>query len=53
MADLLKRRNVSVACLQETRWKGNSARLISEGYKLFYAGESSGRNGVGIVLDEE
>ena len=39
--------------MQETRWKGNSARLIGEGYKLFYTGESSGRNGVGIIMSEK
>ena len=29
-----------------------SAWLIGEGYKLFYVGDSSGRNGVGVVLNE-
>src|SRR6185295_9580101 len=50
---MLRKRHVKVGCLQETRWRGNSAREIGEGYKLFYAGESSGRNGVGVVVDSD
>ena len=53
VAELLRKRNVKIGCLQETRWRGNSAREIGEGYKLFYAGESSGRNGVGVVVDSD
>jgi len=29
------------------------AREIGEGYKLFYSGGREGRNGVGIILNEE
>lgn len=36
------------------RWKGNKARELGEGYKLFYSGTNDeGRNGVGIILNEE
>ncbi|KAI5720850.1 hypothetical protein M8J77_012470 [Diaphorina citri] len=54
VADLMARRRIQVLCVQETRWKGNSARELGDGFKLFYSGtDSRGRNGVGIVLDKE
>ncbi|KAK3506985.1 hypothetical protein QTP70_034266 [Hemibagrus guttatus] len=37
----------------ETRWKGSKARSIGAGFKLFYYGVDSKRNGVGVVLKEE
>ncbi|GJX12542.1 aminopeptidase M1 [Tanacetum coccineum] len=33
----------------ETKWKGTSTRE-GNGYKLWYSGSSSGRNGVGVIL---
>ncbi|XP_047533422.1 uncharacterized protein LOC125068366 [Vanessa atalanta] len=51
LADVLKRRRINAACLQETKWKGARAREIGEGYKLFYCGSDGKKNGVGIVLD--
>src|SRR4029079_18832340 len=53
VAELLRERNVKIECVQETRWRRSSAREIGEGYKLFYAGESSGRNGVGVIVDSD
>ncbi|KAK3559092.1 hypothetical protein QTP86_004122 [Hemibagrus guttatus] len=38
---------------RETRWKGSKARSIGAGFKLFYYGVDSKRNGVGVVLKEE
>ncbi|VDP27898.1 unnamed protein product [Heligmosomoides polygyrus] len=49
VADLMKRRRIQVLCLQETRWKGAKAREIGEGVKLYYSGEDTKRNGVGIA----
>ncbi|KAK3506247.1 hypothetical protein QTP70_012801 [Hemibagrus guttatus] len=37
----------------ETRWMGSKARSIGAGFKLFYYGVDSKRNGVGVVLKEE
>ncbi|KAK3524445.1 hypothetical protein QTP70_029322 [Hemibagrus guttatus] len=37
----------------ETRWKGSKAHSIGAGFKLFYYGVDSKRNGVGVVLKEE
>ncbi|XP_064095658.1 uncharacterized protein LOC135207762 [Macrobrachium nipponense] len=54
IADLMKTRQVDILCVQETRWKGNKARELGEGYKMFYSGANKeGRNGVGIILSSE
>ncbi|VDP16557.1 unnamed protein product [Heligmosomoides polygyrus] len=52
VADLMRRRRVQVLCLQETRWKGEKAKEIGEGVKLYYNGEDTKRNGVGIAVAE-
>ena len=53
---MLTRRKVDICCLQETRWRGGSARKI-EGknsiYKFFWSGDQSGLGGVGILLAEK
>ncbi|KAK3532943.1 hypothetical protein QTP70_004549 [Hemibagrus guttatus] len=49
----MERREVDILCVQETRWKGSKARSIGAGFKLFYYGVDSKRNGVGVVLKEE
>ncbi|KAK3545423.1 hypothetical protein QTP70_007402 [Hemibagrus guttatus] len=49
----MERRKVDILCVQETRWKGCKARSIGAGFKLFYYGVDSKRNGVGVVLKEE
>ena len=46
----MMRRKIEVMCVQETRWKGKSARELGEGYKIFYSGEKNGMNGVGVIL---
>nr|XP_016509857.1 PREDICTED: craniofacial development protein 2-like [Nicotiana tabacum] len=43
---------VNIACVQETRWVGSRARY-ADGYKLWYSGVRKGKNGVGILVDEE
>ncbi|KAK3530562.1 hypothetical protein QTP86_027920 [Hemibagrus guttatus] len=53
LADLMERRKVDILCVQETRWKGSKAHSIGAGFKLFYYGVDSKRNGVGVVLKEE
>ncbi|KAK3541694.1 hypothetical protein QTP86_001113 [Hemibagrus guttatus] len=53
LADMMERRNVDILCVQETRWKGSKARSIGAGFKLFYYGVDSKRNGVGVVLKKE
>ena len=51
VANMLKRRRVSVACVQETKWKGSKAKEIGEGYKMYYFGRSNNRNGVAVLLE--
>ena len=48
---ILEDRKISIACVQETRWKGSRARELGLGYKVLYCGEESGRNGVGVVVN--
>ena len=56
VVEMLTRRKVDVCCLQETRWRGGSARKI-EGkdslYKFFWSGDKSGFGGVGVMLAEK
>ena len=44
---------VSVACLQETKWKGDKVKELIDGYKFFYIGKTNTKNGVAIVVDED
>ena len=53
LAEVLKRRNVNICCVQETKWKGERVSEIGVGYKIIYSGRTSTRNGVGVILDEE
>ncbi|KAK3532175.1 hypothetical protein QTP86_009196 [Hemibagrus guttatus] len=53
LADMMERRKVDIRCVQETRWKGSKAHSIEAGFKLFYYGVDSKRNGVGVVLKEK
>ena len=53
IADVLPRRKADVASVREVKWKGSKTRNIGHGYTLFYNGENSKRNGVGIILREE
>ena len=53
LADMMEQRNVDILCLQETKWKGNKARNIGGGYKLFYNGADERKNGIRLVVREE
>ncbi|KAI5621580.1 hypothetical protein C0J50_18849 [Silurus asotus] len=46
VADMMERRKLDMLCVQETKWKGNKARNIGGGFKLFYHGVDGKRNGV-------
>nr|XP_009766218.1 PREDICTED: uncharacterized protein LOC104217624 [Nicotiana sylvestris] len=52
LAKILRKRRVNIACVQETRWVGSSAKDV-DGYKLWYSGVERGKNGVGILVDRE
>ena len=49
---MLRRRKVDVCCLQETKYKGGSCRVIGDGkerYKFFWVNEDS-MQGVGVMV---
>uniref|UniRef100_A0A914UVW4 Endonuclease/exonuclease/phosphatase domain-containing protein n=1 Tax=Plectus sambesii TaxID=2011161 RepID=A0A914UVW4_9BILA len=52
LANVLKKRKVHIACVQEVWWKGEKSRDIGAGYKLIYYGTSS-KNGVGVIINEQ
>ena len=53
VVEMIERQKLDMLCVQETKWKGSKARIFGGGYKLYYHGVDSRRNGVGIVLKEE
>ena len=53
VADLMEQRGVDILCVQETRWKGEKARCIRGGYKMWYCGSGNKKNGMGIILKKE
>lgn len=54
IADLMKERKVDVLCVQETRWTGNKAKELGDGFKLIYGGANNEkRNGIGIILSKD
>ncbi|XP_072403087.1 uncharacterized protein [Diabrotica undecimpunctata] len=53
LAEFMQRRRIGVLCVQETR-KGSKSRNLGDGCKLIYSSSNShGRNGVGIILNNE
>lgn len=56
VVEMLCRRDVDLCCIQECRWRGASARMISgkdSMYKFFWVGKDDGFGGVGILLKEK
>ncbi|XP_063590189.1 uncharacterized protein LOC134767068 [Penaeus indicus] len=56
IAETMKRRKVKILCVQEVTWRAGGVREIGDLiiiYKLCYSGSRTGRNGVGIILNEE
>ena len=50
---MLERRKIDVACVQEVRYKNNSAKTFRGemcDYKLFWSGDQSGSGGVGVFV---
>jgi hypothetical protein len=53
IGDTMIRRRVNILCVQETKWKGQKAKEVEDsGFKLWYTGTTTNKNGVGIVLDK-
>ena len=56
IVEMLSRQNIDICCVQETRWKGESARKImgkDSHYKFFWKGDESGHGGVGVLIKEK
>nr|GFA50475.1 cleavage/polyadenylation specificity factor, 25kDa subunit [Tanacetum cinerariifolium] len=49
LADALERHKLDIVCFQKTKWKGSS-NIEGNGYKLWYSGSPTTRNGVGVIL---
>jgi hypothetical protein len=53
LVDTAIRRRVDVLCVQETKWKGQKAKEVEDtGFKLWYTGTTSNKNGVGILINK-
>jgi hypothetical protein len=53
VVDIMIRRCVNIICVEETKWKGQKAKELEDtGFKLWYIGNTSTKNGVSIVLDK-
>ena len=55
VVDMVSRRRLDFCCLQETRWKGGSARVFgADGakYKFFWSGGRAAEAGVGMLVAE-
>ena len=53
VVQMMIKRRIDVACVQETRWRGERAKELGEGYKIYYVGEKNGRNGVGVIVSNK
>jgi exonuclease III len=44
-------RHVNILCVRETKWNGQKTKEVEDtGFKLWYTGNTSTKNDVGIVL---
>ena len=56
ISETITGRNIDLCCVQEIRWRGASARLITGKdfkYKFFLVGNNHGACGVGVLLAEK
>ena len=53
VANFMERKGLDILCVQETRWKGEKARCIDGGYKMWYCGSGNKKNSVRIIIKEE
>ncbi|ESN90233.1 hypothetical protein HELRODRAFT_182739 [Helobdella robusta] len=55
ITEMLECRRIDICCLQETQWKSNGVCHVNsdkEKYKLFWNGQKTAKNGVGIFVRE-
>ena len=53
VVEMMTMRKMEVLCVQETKWKGDRARKMAEGYKMLHAVGDGRSNGVGIIVNVE
>ena len=56
LVEMLSRRKVSICCIQEVRYRNQGATTIGTGdekYKLWYSGNDTASNGVGILVSQD
>ncbi|XP_028065681.1 uncharacterized protein LOC114268682 [Camellia sinensis] len=54
LVDIMIRRRVSIACVQETKWMGEKVREIENtDFKLYYSGKDKQMNRVGIIVAKD
>ncbi|KAL3518874.1 hypothetical protein ACH5RR_021463 [Cinchona calisaya] len=52
VVDTMIRRRINILCSQETKWVGEKAKLLdNSGFKLWYSGVNTTRNGVCSIID--
>ena len=50
----MKRRKMDVFFfVQETKWKGDRAKELVDGYRLIYYGIDKSKNGIGIICSDK
>jgi exonuclease III len=53
VVDIMIMRRMNILCVQETKWKGQKTNEVEDtGFKLWYKGNTSIKNDIGIVLDK-
>jgi exonuclease III len=53
VVDTMIRRRVNIICVQETKWNGQKVKEVEDtDFKLWYTGNTSIKNGVGIMLNK-
>ena len=55
IVETVSRRGISICAIQESRWKGQSARMLigkDSKYKFYWCGDETGYGGVGLLLEE-
>ena len=51
VVETMKRLKIEVLSVQETKWKGDRARKMADGYKTLHAGGDGRSNGAGIIVN--
>ena len=53
VVEMINGRKMEVMCVRETKWKGDRAVKMAEGYNMLHAGGDGWGNGVGIIVNVE